>query len=348
MDELHEHYQEVLSAVIEEYFITACPVGSKFVANNCPLSLSSASIRNIMADMEERGYLSQPHFSAGRVPTPLGYKLYIESILKTKKISRRQKENIKLKIDFSNNKDIKNILKQTIRSLSDVSHYTGVVLAPEVSVSKLLHIEFIKVGPHNILVVIIFEGGIVENRIILVDKNYDDDTLVKYSRKLNSIIEGHDHNLDELREIIIKEMLRDREDFYFILNKMFFDFNFNNNGEEDKDDYLLIGSEEILFDEPEFASHDKIKSLLKAFNDKKTIIKLLELTKEKKGTMVFIGSDTEWSEINGLTLITAPYKSKKGHAGGSIGVIGPARMNYSFVIPVVDYMAELLSEMIMI
>jgi heat-inducible transcriptional repressor len=340
MVDINERCQEVLSAIIEEYFITAAPVGSKFVADNCSLNLSPASIRNIMATLEDEDYLMQPHFSAGRVPTANGYKFYINSILKTKNISRQQKNDIKKRFDISTIKDIKDILKRTIYSLSDISHYTGVVLAPGVSSSKLLHIEFIKLNQYNLLVIMVFEGGIVENKVIFTEENFKQEELNKYSRKLNAIVEGC--NIDELREIIVREMYLDKKNFYSILDKILFNFTEN----DDESNHLFIGNEATLFDEPEFSSYEKMRLLLKAFNDKKTIIKLLELTKQGEGSHIYIGSDTEWSGINGLTLITAPYHSKNWRVEGSIGIIGPARMNYSFVIPVVDYIAELLSEII--
>jgi len=340
---LNERFQEVLHCIIEEYIVTANPVGSKFIAGKCSLNLSSASIRNIMASLEEKGYIYQPYFSAGRVPTSSGYKFYINSILKTKKISKQQKEEIRSSFNISG-RDIKTILWQAVHLLSEISHYMPIVLAPERTYANLLHIEFIKLDRANLLVVTVFDGGIVENKIISADRDYTQAELSKYSAKLNEIINGH--NIDELKDIISKDIDKDRESFFSLLNGIIFNFDLVKNKIENEDDYLYIGSRMNLFDEPEFSNYEKIKSLIKAFEDKKTIIKLLELAKQKEGIHIFIGSDTEWSDINGLSVITASYHSKKGFAEGSIGLIGPSRMNYAMAIPAVNYMAKLLCDII--
>ncbi len=340
---LNERFQEVLHCIIEEYIVTANPVGSKFIAGKCSLNLSSASIRNIMASLEEKGYIHQPYFSAGRVPTSSGYKFYINSILKTKKISKQQKEEIRSSFNISG-RDIKKILWQAVHLLSEISHYMPIVLAPERTYANLLHIEFIKLDKSNLLVVTVFDGGIVDNKIIGADRDYTQAELSKYSAKLNEIINGH--NIDELKDVILKGIDKDRESFFSLLNGIIFNFDLVKNKIENEDDYLYIGSRMNLFDEPEFSNYEKIKSLIKAFEDKKTIIKLLELAKQKEGIHIFIGSDTEWSDINGLSVITASYHSKKGFAEGSIGLIGPSRMNYAMAIPAVNYMAKLLCDII--
>ncbi len=343
MEELNERYQEVLYYIIEEYIVTASPVGSKFIAGKCSLNLSPASIRNIMASLEEKGYIYQPYFSAGRVPTSSGYKFYINSILKTKKISKQQKAEMRSSFNISG-KDIKKILWQAINLLSEISHYMPIVLAPERTYANLLHIEFIKLDKLNILVIMVFEGGFVENKIINADRDYKQIELSKYSIKLNGIINGH--NIDELKDIVIEDIDKDRESFFSLLNGIIFNFDLVKNEIDNENDYLFIGSRMNLFDEPEFSNYEKIKSLIKAFEDKRTIIKLLELTKRKEGIHIFIGSDTEWSDINGLSVITASYRSKKGFAGGSIGLIGPSRMNYALAIPTVNYIAKLLCDII--
>ena len=340
---VNERYRDVLLAIIEGYFATANPVGSKFVSENYYLNLSPATIRNIMAILEEGGYIYQPHFSAGRVPTAKGYKLYIESLMKTEKISKKQREQVKKAFNLEN-RNISGILHQTSRALSDLSHYTGIVLAPETSRITLLHIEFVRVKPNNILVIMVFKNAIVENRLIYVYKDIKQNELNRYSGKLNEIIEKKDCGIDDLRDIIDGEIHDDRENFYSILNDMIFDF--TNNADQNTDTRLYIGPETALLDEPEFSDNEQIKLLIKTINDKKIIIKLLGLAKNCKTKRIFIGSEAEWSEISGLSLITAPYLSENKVLRGSIGIIGPSRMNYSQVIPIIDFMAEFLGEII--
>lgn len=340
---INERCKDVLLAIIEGYFATASPVGSRFVAENYYLDLSSASIRNIMATLEENEYIYQPHFSAGRIPTAKGYKLYIKSLMKTERISKKQKEIIK-KTFYLENRNINNILQQTSKSLSDLSHYTGVVLAPETSQISLLHIEFVRVKPNNIIVVMVFKNAIVENRLIYVYKDIKQKELNGYSGKLNMLLEGKDCDIDVLRDIIANEMYDDKEDFFSILNDMI--FNFVHNTGQNIDGCLYIGPETVLLDEPEFSDNERIKLLIKTINDKKAITKLLGLTKNCKTNRIFIGSNAEWSEISGLSLITAPYLSENKVLRGSIGIIGPSRMNYSQVIPIIDFMAKLLGDII--
>lgn len=340
---VNERCRDVLLAIIEGYFATANPVGSKFVAENYRLNLGPASIRSIMAVLEEGGYIYQPHFSAGRVPTAKGYKLYVESLMKTEKISKKQKETIKKTFRLEN-RNITSILHQTSRALSDLSHYTGIVLAPETQSISLLHIEFIKVKPNNILVVMVFKNAIVENRLIYVYKDIKQNELNRYSGKLNEIIEKKSCGIDDLKDIIEGEMHNDRENFYSILNDMI--FNFTTNPDHNIDNCLYIGPETVLLDEPEFSDNEQIKLLIKTINDKKIIIKLLGLAKNCKTNRIFIGSDAEWSEISGLALITAPYLSENKALRGSIGIIGPSRMNYSHVVPIIDFIAEFLGEII--
>jgi len=342
--DLNERSREILLGIIEGYFGTANPVGSKFIAENHNLNLSPATVRNIMASLEEDGYIYQPHFSAGRVPTAKGYRFYIEGLMKTQKITRELKENIKKRFN-SGNRNLSDILNQVSISLSDLSHYAGVVLAPDTSGAHLLHIEFIRIKPKNILAIIVFQNGITENKSFYVSKDIKQNELSRYSKKLNEIIENRKCDLDALKDIITEEMRNDKENFYSILNSAVF----SRAGAETENNYdkcLYVGPETDLLEEPEFSDNEQIKFLIKTISDKKTIIKLLGHTKNCKTKQIFIGSDSEWSEISGLSLITAPYISENNMLKGSIGIIGPLRMNYSRVIPLIDFMAEFLSEII--
>ncbi len=342
LNDLNERSRAILLGIIEGYFGTASPVGSKFIAENYNLNLSPASIRSIMASLEEEGYIYQPHFAAGRVPAAKGYRFYIEGLMKTEKITREQKENIKKRFNLEN-RNLGDILNQASISLSDLSHYAGVVLAPDTANVYLLHIEFIKIKPNNILAIIVFKNGITENKSFYISKDIKQNELSRYSNKLNEIIENRKCNLDNLKDIIVEEMRNDKENFYSILNSAVFCCA---GTENNYDKYLYVGPEADLLEEPEFADNEQIKFLIKTISDKKMIIKLLGHTKNCKTKQIFIGSDEEWPAIPGLSFITAPYISENNMLKGSIGIIGPLRMNYSHVIPLIDFMAEFLSEII--
>ncbi len=341
-NDLNERSREILLGIIEGYFGTANPVGSKFIAENCNLSLSPASVRNIMASLEEQGYIYQPHFSAGRVPTAKGYRFYISGLMKTEKITREQKEIIKKRFN-SANRNLDGILSQASISLSDLSHYAGVVLAPDTKSVFLLHIEFIRIKPNYILAIMVFQNGITENKSFYVSKDVKQHELSRYSNKLNEILENKNCDLDDLKDIIVEEMRDDKENFFSIFNNSVF---CSADGGNNYDKCLYVGPEADLLEEPEFSNNEQIKFFIKTISDKKTIIKLLGHTKNSKTKQIFIGSDDEWSEISGLSLITAPYISGNSMLRGSIGIIGPLRMNYSHVIPLIDFMAEFLSGII--
>ncbi|MGC8554787.1 MAG: heat-inducible transcriptional repressor HrcA [Candidatus Acidulodesulfobacterium sp.] len=346
--DLNERSREILLGIVEGYFGTASPVGSKFIAENSKLNLSSASIRNIMALLEESGYIYQPHFSAGRIPTAKGYKFYIDSLMKTEKISLKEKENIEIRLS-SSNRDLNGILNQVSILLSDLSHYAGVVLAPDMSEANLLHIEFIRIKEKNILAIIVFANGVAENKSFYITKDIKQNELTRYSNKLNEIIEKKNCSLDDLKEIITEEMHNDKEIFSSILSKEIFSSIGNVSGYRDYEHYdncLYVGPEGDLIEEPEFSNNEQIKFLIKTISDKKNIIKLLGHTKNSKTKQIFIGSEEEWSEISGLSLITAPYISETNMLRGSIGIIGPLRMNYSHVIPIIDFVSEFLSGII--
>jgi len=347
-NDLNERSREILLGIIEGYFGTASPVGSKFIAESSKLNLSSASIRNIMASLEEAGYIYQPHFSAGRIPTAKGYKFYVDSLMKTEKISIKEKEDIEIRLT-SANRDLNGILNQVSILLSDLSHYAGVVLAPDMSEANLLHIEFIRIKEKNILAIIVFANGVTENKSFYITKDIKQNELTRYSNKLNEIIEKKNCSLDGLKEIIIEEMHSDKENFYSILNMGIFSSIGNVSGYWDYKHYdncLYVGPEGDLIEEPEFSNNEQIKFLIKTISDKKNIIKLLGHTKNSKTKQIFIGSEDEWSEISGLSLITAPYISEINMIRGSIGIIGPLRMNYSHVIPIIDFVSEFLSGII--
>ncbi len=345
---LSERSREILLGIIEGYFGTANPVGSKFIAENTGLNLSSASIRNIMASLEEAGYIYQPHFSAGRIPTAKGYKFYIDGLMIAEKISQKEKENIEKRL-ASANRNLSGILSRVSILLSDLSHYAGVVLAPDMSGAFLLHIEFIRIKEKNILAIIVFANGVTENKSFYIPKDIKQNELTRYSNKLNGIIENKNCDLDGLKKIITEEMYSDKENFYSILSSEIFSPVGNTDDYGDcinYDNRLYVGPEGDLLEEPEFSNNEQIKFLIKTISDKKNIIKLLGHTKNCKTKQIFIGSEEEWSEISGLSLITAPYASENNMLNGSIGIIGPLRMNYSHVIPIIDFMSEFLGGII--
>lgn len=340
METLSERNKAVLQSIITNYIREALPVSSGVVAAKHAAGLSSATIRNIMAELEDLGYLKQPHTSAGRIPTDKGFRFYIDSIMKLKELPFLEKERIRSSYhigDMAGNTaggDMETVMKETSSILSALSMCIGVVLAPRFDNIIVKHIEFIKTNSRQIMVVLVSEAGIVQTKIIHVDDDITQPVLARLSEYVNNIANGI--TLRELRARVIKEMRKEKRLYDKLMKKV-----------------LLISDADIYVDgranilsQPEFIKDmERMKEIFEAFEKKSVIVKFLDRTIETKGMQIFIGSEDEYNEIKGLSLVTATY-GKDICTMGTIGVAGPIRMDYSRIIPIVDYTAKLLSNVL--
>lgn len=339
---LSERNKKILHAVISDYIETAEPVGSRTISKKHGLNLSPATIRNVMADLEKMGLLIQPHTSAGRIPTEYGLRFYVDSMLKVKRLSQAEKEKIRnsfKELGF----DVANILKEASRILSMASQHIGVVLAPTFSTTILKHIEFLRLKDNRILVIFISKSGIVQHKVIQVEEDLSQDELDKFSRYLDDILS--DLTLSEVKQKILEEMKKEKTVFDKMLSKALklSKRAFQNGVEEEKDVYIE-GHANIL-NYPELSDIETMKAIFKAFEEKGIIIKLLDKSMSATGVQTFIGSENELIGVGGCSVVTSPY-AKGSSTLGTLGVIGPTRMNYSKVIPLVGYTARLVSEIL--
>ncbi|MDI7258958.1 MAG: heat-inducible transcriptional repressor HrcA [Thermodesulfobacteriota bacterium] len=340
---LTDRMKEVLRIIIEDYILAAEPVGSMTISRKSALRLSPASIRNIMSDLEEIGLLSQPHTSAGRVPTERGFRFYIDSILDIHELSGEEQKDLRARYSRYSNYQLegRDLFRETCRILSASSHYLGVVWAPRMSLLVLQHIEFVKLRKNLTLAILVSTTGMVQNRIIELEEDLAQSELDHLSNYLNGLLTGL--TLYQVREKLLEQMRVEKITYDHLLEqaiklgeRAFSSF--------DETDVFIEGRTNILR-EPEFGNISIMTDLFRAFDEKTTMVKLLDQCTAPRGVQIAIGSESQVQEMETCSLVTSTYGCE-GRTWGALGVIGPRRMNYSKIIPLVDYSARLLSEIL--
>ena len=337
---LSERMRQILQRVIEDYILTAEPVGSRTISKKSNLNLSPATIRNIMSDLEELGLLFQPYTSAGRIPTEKGFRIYVDSILDVHELSDEERQEIRSK--YSNYQiEGADLFRETSRILSSSSHCLGIVLAPKMSSVVLQHTEFVKLRRHLVLAILVSTTGFVYNRIIEVEDDFSQSELDHLSDYLNSFLTGL--TLDQVREKLIEQMGVEKGAYDRLLEQALKlgEKAFSSIEETD----VFIEGKTNIFTEPEFSNITSMTDLFRAFEEKATMVKLLDKFLDPKGVQIAIGSESQIQEMETCSLVTSTYGCA-GTVWGALGVIGPRRMNYSKIIPLVDYSAKLLTEIL--
>ena len=338
-DKISPRSRQILEAIIEDYIVTAEPIGSRTITRRHDLSLSPATVRNVMADLEELGFLASPHTSAGRVPTDKAYRFYVDSILELRKVAREERDEIRRHCRLSG-KDIGEVLKETSRLLSSISQYTGIVLAPRFATTVFRQVEFVKLGGRRLLAILVAENGLVQNRIIETDEEIPAEELVRMANYLNSLLGG-------LSIALVKQKLREEMESakaqYDILMTRALKLSQETFAAEDSE--VFIEGQANILDQPEFTDVAKMKDIFRAFEERHQLVSLLDRCLDAPGVHVFIGTESRLSPMADLSLITSTYVSGKNTLG-VLGVIGPTRMGYAKVIPIVDYTAKLVSKLL--
>jgi heat-inducible transcriptional repressor len=337
---LSERMRRILEIVIEDYILTAEPVGSRTISKKSDLHLSPATIRNIMSDLEELGLLSQPYTSAGRMPTERGLRFYVDSIINIQELSDQEQQEIRSKY-LSPHMEGPDLFRETSRILSLSSHHLGIVWTPRMSSVMLRHIEFVKLRRHLVLTILVSTTGLVHNRIIEVEEDFSQSELDRLSNYLNSFLAGL--TLYQVKEKLLEQMKVAKNAYDRLLEQAL------NLGEKafsslDDTDVFIEGKTNIL-NEPEFSNVSRMTDLFRTFEEKATMVKLLDKFLDPKGVQIAIGSESEVQEMETCSVVTSTY-SCGGEVLGVLGVIGPRRMNYSRVIPLVGYTARLLTEIL--
>ncbi len=337
--EFQERNKRVLQAVIDSYIASGAPIGSTVLVKKYDFGVSSATLRNIMAELEELGYLTHPHTSAGRIPTDLGYRYYIDSLISIEKDADDFGDQLRQAPPLHGD-DLHELMEEASRFLASLSQCTGVVVAPSEPEVKYKHIEFLRLGGSRVLIIFVTETGIVQNKLIELDESIRQQDLNQFSNYLVGELERF--SLTEVRQRLIDKMQEDKLVFTQLMDET---LRASQEVQDRENEKVYIGGASRMLENPEFATVDKMRSLFKAFEDKYTLLRLLDRSVAAEGIKVFIGSENPFFEIQGCSIVVSSYQASP-NVVGTLGVIGPTRMQYKQVIQVVDYTSKLLSKLL--
>lgn len=334
---LNERAKNLLKLLIQEYIHHGEPVGSHVLAKTGTLSLSPATIRNVMADLELAGYLKSPHTSAGRIPTDKGYRFFVDSLLTS---DSKSKTDNTLKLEIKPNEDTASLLKTTGNLLSEVTKLVAFVSLPKRSRVCLQHIEFLSLSERRILIILIFDDREVHNRIITTDRSFTSSELLQASNFLNEQYVGK--NLSTIRRILFKALKQDQREMNHLMKaaiKMAAEAFQQSSMEEET--YLMTGQSNLI-ELAQVSEIEKIKSLFEAFSQKQTLLYLIDRCLGTVDTQIYIGKEAGIEVFKESSIVTTPYQFN-GEILGVLGVIGPTRIPYDHVISVVTMTARLLN-----
>ncbi len=323
----------LLKALVERYIADGEPVGSRTLSKQSGLELSPATIRNVMADLEDLGFITSPHTSAGRIPTPRGYRFFVDTLLITRPLQQLEMKDIEAQIQGQQPQEL---VSAAARMLSDLSSFAGVVAAPHKS-AAFRHVEFVRLNERRVLMVLVAPDGDVQNRILNADRNFTPSQLVEAANFFNEHFAGLP--LDQVRARLTDELKRLREDMV-VLMTIAVD---TGAAVAQSGDELVVSGERRLLHSPDLSgSMDGLRRLFDMFEQRTQLLHLFDLSNKADGVQIFIGGESQIVPLDEFSLVTAPYQVN-GQIIGTLGVIGPTRMAYDRVIPIVDLTAKLLS-----
>lgn len=335
---INQRAQQILKILVERYIQDGCPIGSKTIADEYALGLSSATIRNILSDLEGAGFITSPHTSAGRIPTELGYRLFVNNFLTIKPLDGIDVQELKSKLDPDLN--TASLVQSASSLLSGMTRMIGVVALPRRNRFELRQVEFLALSANRVLVILVLNNREVQNRIIYTDRAYTQSELQQAANYLNTHYVGKE--LLSARKELHDAMHNDRDSMASLLqaaidvtNKAF------TTEEETNKDYVIAGQNHFLNYANE-SSLQRLRHLFDAFTQKQEILNLLDHALEAEGIQIFIGKESGYEVFDDCSIVTASY-AVDGQCVGSLGVIGPTRMPYDRVISAVDITAKLLS-----
>jgi heat-inducible transcriptional repressor len=327
--------QTLLKALVERYIADGQPVGSRAWSKISGLELSPATIRNIMADLEDMGFVASPHTSAGRVPTPRGYRVFVDTLLTVQAIDETTVESRMQARRLSSSPQ--KIIANAAQVLSSLSQFAGVVMTPRHE-SVFQQIEFLRLSEKRILLVIVAPNGDVQNRLLLTDVDYSPSQLVQAANYINQHYAGH--GFDEVRTRLKGELRQLRDDMTRLMQAA---VEAGSDAMSENTEDVVISGERNLLSVTDLASNmTSLRKLFDLFEQKTTLMQLLDVSSKATGVQIFIGGESQLIPVDEMSVVTAPYEVN-GKIVGTLGVIGPTRMAYERVIPIVDITAKLLS-----
>ena len=341
LQQLNERSRTILRRIVESYLATGEPVGSRNLARALPIALSPASIRNVMSDLEHLGLIIAPHTSAGRLPTQLGLRMFVDGLLEVGDLTADERHQIETQIAYRRGKPIDALLAEASELISGLSHCAGVVLA-EKQVARLKHIEFVPLEPGKALVVLVDEDQNVENRIIALPAGLPPAALQEASNYLNTHTRGL--TISEARAAIEKALRQAEAELDVLTQKVITSGLAEWSGAADERKSLIVrGQGNLLKDVTAAEDLERIRQLFDDFEAKRDLVQLLGASDQADGVRIFIGSENKMFSLSGSSLVVAPFRDETRRVVGVLGVIGPTRLNYARIIPMVDFTAKLIS-----
>ncbi|MDE3011765.1 MAG: heat-inducible transcriptional repressor HrcA [Pseudomonadota bacterium] len=332
---LNDRAQALLKALVERYIVEGQPVGSRTLSRHAGLDLSPASIRNVMSDLEELGLVSSPHTSAGRVPTPRGYRLFVDRLLTVQPLELEAHHHI---TDQLHPDDPQRLVAHASQLLSDLTQFAGVVRMPLRQSAAFRHVEFLRLSERRLLLIVVAQHGEVQNRIILTDRPYSPSQLTEAANFLNQHYAGQD--FETVREQVQGELTRLHQDISMLMTTA---INLGSEAlREQGDDYVLSGEGRLIRGHEQPSSMDTLRKLFGIFEDKTTLLQLLDASQRAQGVSIYIGGESGLMPVDEFSIVSAPYEVD-GKVVGTLGVVGPTRMAYERIIPIVDITAKVLS-----
>jgi heat-inducible transcriptional repressor len=340
--DLSERSREIFRLIVDGYVQTGEPIGSRTLSRLLGQNLSPATIRNVMADLEEAGLLYAPHTSAGRLPTEIGLRLYVHGLLEIGNLAEAERQNIE-SLCAARGMSLAQALEEATAALSGLSHCAGVVVVPKQE-RPLKHIEFVHLGPGRALVVLVTEDGLVENRVIEVPLGLPPSTLISAGNFLNARLVGH--TIEETRSEIGEEIGSHQAQLDELTSHVVATGLASWAGGDGQSALIVRGQANLLEDVTGLADLERLRALFEMLETKATVLRLLDASRQADGVQIFIGAESHLFGVAGCSLIIAPYQNSREQVVGAIGVIGPTRINYARIIPMVDYTAKMIGRLI--
>ena len=342
---MDQRARDVFKNLVDTYIETGEPVGSRTISKQLTASLSPASIRNVMMDLEEAGLIASPHASAGRIPTETGLRFFVDALLQVGAISQDERARIDAQVKASNRqRKVEDVLGDATTLLSGLSHHASVVLTPKLN-ARLKHIEFVNLSPGRALVILVTEDGNVENRIIDVPPGLPPHAFMRATNYLSAKSEGR--TLSEVQQLVAHEVSKLRNELDEVSARLVQGGLAVWSGDNDPDAKSLIvrGQANLLEDAHAALDLERIRKLFEDIENKRELAGLLGSAEKADGVRIFIGSETRMFSLSGSSLVAAPLRNEHEKIVGVLGIIGPTRLNYARIIPMVDYTAKVVGKL---
>ena len=344
ISKLNERARTILRQIVESYLETGEPVGSRNLARALPMSLSPASIRNVMSDLEALGLIYAPHTSAGRLPTQAGLRIFVDGLLETGNLTEDERRAIEAQLAASRKTSLERALADAGEAISGLSQCAGVVIT-EKQVARLRQVDFVMIEPRKALAILVGDDGDVENRVIDLPDGLPASALVEAANYLNAHIRGL--TIDEARRHIEAEAGKAKAELDALTQKVVAAGLAEWSGTvDDRRSLIVRGQGNLLKDLTAFDDLERIRQLFDDLEHKSELVQILGLAEEGEGVRIFIGSENKLFSMSGSSLIVAPFRNDARKIVGVLGVIGPTRLNYARIIPMVDYTAKIVSRVI--